>query len=278
MMNMKINRVSLGYKTLPVTMVLALLGWIINCMTGNAAFPNPPVPLVPPVPPDPTQPLDMTTRMNTCRRRSTTPWMAACIQTAAKNAALESAFEGMDANAFYVQTMARTNLPVLLASGYQAVSTNRGQSPLDTPAITGIDNDMPTQLDVHLTTVANALGYEVQTSLGCGHLDDGDILATGAHHHADEPADRQSGASAGARAGRQHGPKSLVHARLQHGGLTPCGGPPAAGHRAKAESPSRTGPEIGKLKFRVRRLAKIKAGTNINRSGFFYLRNSARGA
>ena len=165
MMNSKINRVSLGYKVLPVTMVLALLGWIIRCMTGNPAFPKPPVPLVPPVPPDPTQPVDMTTRMNNLQTAVNNAVGGGIIQTAAKNAALEAVFEGMDANAFYVQTVARTNLPQLLSSGYQAVSTNRGQAPLDTPAITGIDNDVPTQLDVHLTTVANALGYEVQTSL-----------------------------------------------------------------------------------------------------------------
>lgn len=82
--------------------------------------------------------------------------------TAAKNAALEFVFEGMDANALYVSTLARTNLPLLLASGYSAVSTNRGQSPLATPVITGIGNDTSTQLDVHLTTITNALGYEVQ--------------------------------------------------------------------------------------------------------------------
>jgi hypothetical protein len=58
--------------------------------------------------------------------------------------------------------MARTSLPVFLTSGYQAMSTNRAQSPLDTPSITGIDNDTSTQLDVHLSTVTNALGYEVQ--------------------------------------------------------------------------------------------------------------------
>lgn len=68
----------------------------------------------------------------------------------------------MDANAFYVQTVARTNLPLLLASSYSAVSTNRSQSPLDTPTITGLDNDTPTQLDVHLTPITNAPGYEVQ--------------------------------------------------------------------------------------------------------------------
>ncbi len=43
-------------------MASAFIGWIISCMTGNAAFPKPPMPLVPPVPPDPTVPVDMTTR------------------------------------------------------------------------------------------------------------------------------------------------------------------------------------------------------------------------
>jgi len=89
-------------------------------------------------------------------------------QTAARDAALEFAFEGMDANAFYVQTVARTNLALLLSSGYQAVSTNRSQSPLDAPSITGIDNGISTQLDVHLRPVANAMGYEVQVCTGTG--------------------------------------------------------------------------------------------------------------
>jgi hypothetical protein len=35
-----------------------------------------------------------------------------------------------------------------------------------TPAIIGIDNDTSTQLNVHLTPVTNALGYEVQTCIG----------------------------------------------------------------------------------------------------------------
>jgi hypothetical protein len=48
------------------------------------------------------------------------------------------------------------------------MSTNRSQSKLDTPSITGIDNDTSTELDVHLTTVANAFGYEVQICTGTG--------------------------------------------------------------------------------------------------------------
>jgi hypothetical protein len=143
-------------------MVVAFMGWVITCLTGNAAFPKPPIPLVPPVPPDPSQPLDMTTRMNNLDLAVKNSVSGGVIQTGAKNAALAAAFEGLDANGFYVQTNARTDLPLFLTSGYQAMSTNRAQSPLDTPSITGIDNDIATQLDVHLSPIANALGYEVQ--------------------------------------------------------------------------------------------------------------------
>lgn len=143
-------------------MVLAILGWVIKCMTGNAAFPKPPIPLVPAVPPDPDAPVDMTTRMNVLAQANADAVNGGKIQTAAKNAALASAFEGLDANGFYVQTNARTDLPLFLTSGYQAMSTNRGQTPVDTPSITGIDNDISTQLDVHVSPIANAVGYEVQ--------------------------------------------------------------------------------------------------------------------
>jgi len=47
-------------------------------------------------------------------------------------------------------------------------------------------------------------------------VDDGDVLHAGAHHHADRPDDGHGIPGAGARAGRQHRSKRLVHARLQH--------------------------------------------------------------
>ena len=72
--------------------------------------------------------------------------------------------EGLDALAFYVQTVARFDRDLMSTSGFVPMSTYRGQSKLDTPAITGIDNDTSTELDVHLTPVSNAYGYEVQIS------------------------------------------------------------------------------------------------------------------
>ena len=166
--NTKLNRVSLAYKYMPVAMVVAIMGWVIKCMTNNQAFPKPPIPLVPPVPPDPSAPMDLTTRMNNLDAANKDAIGGGVIQTGLKKAALEAAFEGLDANAFYVQTVARKDLPLLLTSGYQAASTNRAQSPLDAPAITSITNDTSTQLDVHLSPVANAVGYEVQICTGTG--------------------------------------------------------------------------------------------------------------
>ena len=166
--NAKLVTLSQAYKNMPGALVLAILGWVIKCMTGNVAFPKPPIPLVAAVPPDETAPLDMTTRMNVLDQAIKDAVGGGVIKTGLKNAALSSAFEALDANGFYVQTIARTNLSLFLTSGYQARSTNRGQSPLDTPAITGIDNDISTQLDVHVTPITNAVGYEVQTCSGTG--------------------------------------------------------------------------------------------------------------
>jgi len=162
MKKQQVNTVSLAYKRLAVEAVPPCAGWIIMCMSGNTAFAKPPIPYVPPVPPDPTAPLDMTTRVANLQTTITNYEDGGAQALNARNLALAAVIEGLDALAFFVQTVARFNLPLLLASGFQARSINRGQSKLDTPAITGIDNDSPTELDVHVTSMANAYGYEVQ--------------------------------------------------------------------------------------------------------------------
>lgn len=161
MNNKKVNRVSLLYKKMPAPMVVAFMGWVIQCMTDNPAFPEPPVLLVNDT--DPKDQTSMTARMNALQAALANAEGGGVTLTAAKNAALQYALDGLDANAFYVQTQARYDLPTFLSSGYQAVSTNRGQSPLKAPGIVAIDNAVSTQLDVHVTPVDNAVGYEVQT-------------------------------------------------------------------------------------------------------------------
>ena len=154
------------YKRLPVHAVPPFAGWIVVCMSGNAAFAKPPIPYVPAVPPDPNGPLDMTTRVTNLQTAIKNYEDGGSQALNARNLALAVVIEGLDALAFYVQTVARFNLPLLLASGFQARSNNHAQSKLDTPIITGIDNDSPTTLDVHVTSIANALNYEVQICIG----------------------------------------------------------------------------------------------------------------
>jgi hypothetical protein len=161
-------RVSLGYKKLPVEAVPPFAGWIVTCLTGSAVFINPPVPLVPPVPPDPAGPVDMTTRITALQVAIKNYQDGGQLALTARNVALAAVIEGLDVLAFYVQTIARFDRDLMLTSGFVPVSTNRGQSKLETPSITGISNDTSTELDVHLTSIANSYGYEVQICTGTG--------------------------------------------------------------------------------------------------------------
>ena len=165
-MKKSVFRVSLGYKRLPVEAVPPFAGWVVSCMTGSTVYIKPPVPLVPPVPPDPTAPVDMTTRITALQVAIKNYQDGGSLALTARNVALAAVIEGLDALAFYVQTVARFDRDMMLTSGFVPVSTNRAQSKLDAPSITGIDNDAATELNVHLTTVANSYGYEVQICTG----------------------------------------------------------------------------------------------------------------
>jgi hypothetical protein len=163
-----VYRVSLGYKKLPVEAVPPFAGWVVTCLTGSAVFNKPPVPLAPAVPPDPTAPVNMTTRITALQVAIKNYPDGGQLALTARNVALAAVIEGLDSLAFYVQTVARFDQDLIFTSGFVPMSTNRSQSKLDTPSITGIDNDTSTELDVHLTTVANAFGYEVQICTGTG--------------------------------------------------------------------------------------------------------------
>jgi hypothetical protein len=163
-----VYRCSLGYKKLPVEAVPPFAGWVVNCLTGSAVFINPPIPLAPPVPPDPAAPVDMTTRITTLQGAIKNYQDGGQLALIARNVALAAVIEGLDALAFYVQTVARFDRDLMLTSGFVPMSTNRGQSKLETPSIMSIANGTSTELDVRLTTVTNAYGYEVQICTGTG--------------------------------------------------------------------------------------------------------------
>jgi hypothetical protein len=150
-------KVSLGYNKYPDAVVNEVTTAIVTDLTGNAAFPMPTVLLT----------------QVTALQTAFTDAMAAAANggtqlTAAKNQARAALLNALDANALYVQTIARFDLATLLSSGYQAASTNRARIQLPAPTIAAFVNEMSTQLVVRLTPIANAYAYEVQVKIGTG--------------------------------------------------------------------------------------------------------------
>jgi hypothetical protein len=129
----------------------------MTAMTGNPSFPTPPVSIP-----------EIGTRQTTFSNAMAAAANGGTQLTAVKNQARTALLNGLDANALYVQTIARFDLAMLLSSGYQAASTNRARVQLSAPTIAGFDNEMSTQLVVRLTPVANAYAYEVQVKTGTG--------------------------------------------------------------------------------------------------------------
>jgi hypothetical protein len=165
---MKKTTVSLAYHNLPAPMVVPFIGTIIAGMKGNADLPYPPVPLEPAVPADPDAPVDMTTRKTRLEAAIEAAAVGGPADTAARDDALEFALDGLDLEAFYVQSVYRYNTTGVLATGFMPASTNRAQVILDIPGISGIDTYVSAQLTLHVTPMDNAYGYQVQTRTGTG--------------------------------------------------------------------------------------------------------------
>ena len=67
--------------------------------------------------------------------------------------------------AAYAQSKHGNNLATLLGSGFQAASTNRAQSALAAPIISGIRNGTASQLLPQINSIPNASGYEPRYAL-----------------------------------------------------------------------------------------------------------------
>lgn len=156
-MNPKKLKVSLGYNQYPDSVLDELTTAIVTAMTGNAAFPAPTMPLA-----------TISARQTVFRTALAAASNGGTQLTAKKNQARQSLLDGLDANAMYVQALARYDLAMLLSSGYQATSTNRAQTQLPAPVILSLDNDVSTQLVLRLSPITNAYCYEVQISTGTG--------------------------------------------------------------------------------------------------------------
>ena len=144
-------RVSLKFVELSDPALDEFAANIVLCLTGNAAFPD--LPVAP-------------TALGALRTTFHNALIAAADGgtqlTAVKNEARLALETGLRKDAAYVQSIAGQNLPMLLTSGFKAMSTNRSSSPLEAPVILNVDNQSSSQLFVDLGNVANAAAYQLK--------------------------------------------------------------------------------------------------------------------
>ncbi len=143
----------MSFSQLPDTDLDEFTTQVIDGLTGNAAFPTPPV----------TMANLATGRTNFVNAMAATA-QGGTQATAAKNAARDTLVGLLRQEANYVQGAANNDLTVLLTSGFDANSTNRAQTPLDKPDIVKILNEASTQLVVRVTPITNAKSYEARIS------------------------------------------------------------------------------------------------------------------
>jgi hypothetical protein len=128
---------------------------VINNLTGNPHFPNPPVSLP-----------DLTTANNDYLAKLAVMEDGTKQDKVAKDIARRVVENMLRQEAAYVQSIAGENLEMLLSSGFEAVKTNRAQVALEKPVIERVENPASTQLALRLKPVETARAYEVRMSFG----------------------------------------------------------------------------------------------------------------
>ena len=89
-------------------------------------------------------------------------------EVATKNVARAALVAALRLNANFVQMLTSTDLPLLLASGYKPVSTNRTSGPLTKPIITNVDNFQSTVLMAAVEADSRARSQEARYRVGDG--------------------------------------------------------------------------------------------------------------
>ena len=151
------QKVSLAFIGLAYTALPDFTDVVIIGFTGNAGLPTPPVPMA-----------IVETQKQTFLTKQAATAQGGTLATAERDDAWAVLTGSLRQLAAYVQTVAGDNLTLLLSSGFQPVSTNRAQAPLEMPLILGIDYGLSGQLLVRVQPVANARAYEVQLQNGTG--------------------------------------------------------------------------------------------------------------
>ncbi len=132
-------RTNRGFSKLPNAQLLEFLSGTIVGLTGNAQLPTPPVTTA-----------ALTTLKDSFDAAIIDAAQGGTMATAAKNAQREVVINALNKNASYVDITVGGNLEAILSSGYETVSTNRAQSPLEPPQIVAVERPQTGQLRVRI--------------------------------------------------------------------------------------------------------------------------------
>ena len=151
-------RVLLGFSNAADHSIEETAQAVLDTLFGNAAYPSPPVTHA-----------ALASALGAFSTAIAAAKQGGPADTADKNNKRETLTGLLRQLAGYVQAGHGNNLATLLASGFQAVSTNRASTPLAAPTILDIANGNSGQLLPRVTPIANASNYEVRyAAIGAG--------------------------------------------------------------------------------------------------------------
>jgi len=151
-------RIALNFATFSKTQLNGFAILVIVCLKNNLLFPTLPVSIA-----------DLTALQTAFQDALAAAAQGGVPATTAANEARDAMNVALRQNAAYVQSLTATlTLSQIYTSGYDVVNTNRTQSPLIQPVLSGLDNSLTTKLLVQFGMIPNAKAYQVQFSTGTG--------------------------------------------------------------------------------------------------------------
>ena len=151
------TKVSFGFGRLPDTELDNFAQGVIDALTGNAAFPTPPV-----------TPANLQAATDDFTAKLAAAQTGGPPETAAKNNSRQTLVTMLRDVAAYVQIRCNNDPAILLSSGFQMQSTNRAQVELSQPQSLSLKNGASGQLIGRINPVKGANMYEGRIKLSDG--------------------------------------------------------------------------------------------------------------
>ena len=145
MPNIRTNR---KFAALPDTDLSRFAGTVIDGLTSNAQYPQPPE-----------TPASLTSKKTAFDQAVIKAARGGSLATAQKNAARAALIDALAKDASYVDINCDEDQSLLLSSGYEAVSTNRAQRMLNPPQITSVHSPQSGQLKARIEADPNSKSF-----------------------------------------------------------------------------------------------------------------------